>query len=192
MKQQKNYFLGLDVGTESVGYAVTNDQYDLLKYRGEPMWGVHLFDEAALNDERRAHRSARRRLDRRQQRIRLLQEIFAGEIARIDENFYRRIKESALWREDAQDAFCLFADERYTDADYHKQYPTIHHLIMDLINDHKPHDVRLVYFSLRLATCPPRTFLQRCSQGEYRRCAGYSQVLPRSDGDVPRCKALDV
>lgn len=147
MKQQKKYFLGLDVGTESVGYAVTNDQYDLLKYRGEPMWGVHLFDEAALNDERRAHRSARRRLDRRQQRIKLLQEIFAGEIARIDEDFYRRIKESALWREDAQDAYCLFADEQYTDADYHKQYPTIHHLIMDLIDDPNPHDVRLVYLA---------------------------------------------
>ena len=147
MKQQKNYYLGLDVGTESIGYAVTNEQYDLLKYHGEPMWGVHLFDEAALNNERRAHRSARRRLDRRQQRIKLLQEIFAGEIALIDENFYRRIKESALWREDAQEAYCLFADERYTDADYHKQYPTIHHLIMDLINDPKPHDVRLVYLA---------------------------------------------
>lgn len=147
MKQQKNYFLGLDVGTESIGYAVTNKQYDLLKYCGEPMWGVHLFDEAMLNDDRRLHRSARRRLDRRQQRVKLLQEIFAGEISCVDENFYRRIKESALWREDAQDAYCLFADEQYTDADYHKQYPTIHHLIMDLIDDPKPHDVRLVYLA---------------------------------------------
>lgn len=147
MKQRKNYFLGLDVGTESIGYAVTNEQYDLLKYCGEPMWGVHLFDEAMLNDDRRLHRSARRRLDRRQQRVKLLQEIFAGEISCVDENFYRRIKESALWREDAHETYCLFTDEKYTDADYHKQYPTIHHLILDLIENPNPHDVRLVYLA---------------------------------------------
>ena len=72
-----NYFLGLDIGTDSVGYAVTNEQYDLCKYHGEPMWGVNLFDPAGLNDERRAFRSARRRIDRRQQRVKLVQEIFA-------------------------------------------------------------------------------------------------------------------
>lgn len=147
MKQPKKYYVGLDVGTESVGYAVTNEQYDLLKYRGEPMWGVHLFKEASLNDERRSHRAARRRLNRRQQRVKLVQEIFAAEIARVDEHFYRRIKESALWRDDAQDAYCLFSDKQYTDADYHKQYPTIHHLILDLMQDPSPHDVRLVYLA---------------------------------------------
>jgi len=90
MKNNKNYFLGLDIGTDSVGYAVTNEQYDLLKFKGEPMWGVHLFEEAKLNDERRAFRTSRRRLDRRQQRVKLVQEIFAHEIAQVDENFYRR------------------------------------------------------------------------------------------------------
>lgn len=143
----KNYYLGLDIGTDSVGYAVTNEEYDLMKFKGEPMWGVHLFEEAKLNDERRSFRTARRRLDRRQQRVKLVQEIFATEIAKVDENFYRRIRESALWRDVAHDAHTLFCDIEYTDKDYHKQYPTIHHLISDLIHNPKPHDVRLVYLA---------------------------------------------
>lgn len=147
MKNAKQYFLGLDIGTDSVGYAVTNEQYDLIKHKGEPMWGVHLFDEAVLNDKRRGFRIARRRLDRRQQRIKMIQDIFACEIAKIDENFYRRIRESALWREDAHDAYCLFCDADYTDADYHRQYPTIHHLICELMQSSCPHDVRLVYLA---------------------------------------------
>jgi len=96
MAIQNKYYLGLDIGTDSVGYAVTNEQYDLLKHRGEPMWGVHLFDEAALNTDRRGFRTSRRRIDRRQQRVKMVQDIFVAEIAHVDENFYRRIQESAL------------------------------------------------------------------------------------------------
>lgn len=147
MANTNNYYIGLDVGTDSVGYAVTNGRYALLKHKGETMWGVHLFDPAKINDERRGFRSARRRTDRRQQRVKMVQEIFAVEIAKADENFFRRIKESALWREDAHDAHCLFCDLNYSDADYHIQYPTIHHLICDLIHNKEPHDVRLVYLA---------------------------------------------
>ena len=52
MAIQKNqeYYLGLDIGTDSVGYAVTGTDYSLLKYRGEPMWGVMTF-EAGNNAE---------------------------------------------------------------------------------------------------------------------------------------------
>ena len=147
MSNRNNYYLGLDVGTDSVGYAVTDERYLLMKHKGDPMWGVHLFDPAEINDKRRGFRSARRRIDRRQQRVRMVQEIFAVEIAKTDENFFRRIKESALWRDDAHDAHCLFCDSDYTDADYYRQYPTVHHLICDLINNTKAHDVRLVYLA---------------------------------------------
>lgn len=61
----KPYYLGLDIGTDSVGYAATDDRYTLLKYRGEPAWGVTLFDAANQAAERRAYRTTRRRLDRR-------------------------------------------------------------------------------------------------------------------------------
>ena len=38
----KMYYLGLDIGTNSVGYAVTDPSYHLLKFKGEPMWGAHV------------------------------------------------------------------------------------------------------------------------------------------------------
>ncbi|MCI8589936.1 MAG: type II CRISPR RNA-guided endonuclease Cas9 [Clostridiales bacterium] len=143
----KKYYLGLDIGTDSVGYAVSDTAYNLLKHKGEPMWGVHLFDAAQLNDERRNFRTARRRLDRKQQRVKLVQQIFANEIANVDVHFYRRIQESSLWREDAKEAYTLFNDPTFKDKDYHQQYPTIHHLICELMHNKAPHDVRLVYLA---------------------------------------------
>ena len=34
------YYLGLDVGTDSVGYAVTDENYHVLDFRGRAMWGA--------------------------------------------------------------------------------------------------------------------------------------------------------
>ena len=146
----EEYYLGLDIGTNSVGYAVTDPQYKILNYHGEPMWGSHVFEEGNQCAERRGFRTARRRLNRRQQRVRLVQEIFAHEIEKVDSRFFLRLKESALYREDANgnDPFILFNDEGYTDKEYYLKYPTIHHLIMDLIDDKNPHDVRLVYLAV--------------------------------------------
>lgn len=160
---REKYFIGLDIGTDSVGYAVTNEQYELCKFKGEPMWGVHLFEEASLNDERRAFRTSRRRLDRRQQRVKLIQEIFAEPIAKVEPNFYKRIKESA-WCDNPNDRYTLFCDNNYTDADYHKQYPTIHHLISDLIHNSSPHDVRLVYLACAWLVAHRGHFLSEVSK----------------------------
>ena len=146
MKTQK-YFLGLDIGTDSIGYAVTDTEYGLLRFKGEQMWGVHLFDEAALNTERRAFRTQRRRLDRRQQRVQLVQELFAQEVAKKDPRFFIRQRTSQLYRDEAGEPYTLFCDENYTDETYHRQYPTIHHLIVDLMQSDAPHDVRLVYLA---------------------------------------------
>lgn len=143
----KNNYLGLDIGTDSVGYAVTNEQYDLLKFHGEPAWGVTLFDEANLSAERRSFRTARRRLERRKQRVALLQELFAKEIGKIDPRFFIRLRESALFRDDTDDDYSTFNDPGYTDVEYYKQYPTIHHLICDLMKTDEPRDVRLVYLA---------------------------------------------
>lgn len=35
-------FWGFDIGTDSVGWAVTNSEYKLKKYKNNLMWGVHL------------------------------------------------------------------------------------------------------------------------------------------------------
>ena len=143
----KNYYLGLDIGTDSVGYAVTDDKYNLLKFKGRPVWGTTIFDKASNKAERRALRLGRRRLDRRQQRVQLIQELFAPEIAKIDKDFYLRIKASALYKDDSECRYSLFNDENFTDKDYYEKYPTIHHLIYDLMTDNNPHDVRLVYIA---------------------------------------------
>ena len=34
------YYLGLDIGTDSVGWAVTDNQYNVLKFNGKSMWGI--------------------------------------------------------------------------------------------------------------------------------------------------------
>ena len=165
MKNEKSqYFVGLDIGTDSVGYAVTGENYDLLKFKGEPMWGVHLFDPALLCDERRKFRTARRRLDRRQQRTKLIQELFAHEIAKIDKNFFIRIKESSLYREDSTCGTGVFCDADYDDSDYYGNYPTIHHLIADLIENEQPHDVRLVYLATAWLVAHRGHFLSELSK----------------------------
>ena len=147
-KQKKsNYFIGLDIGTNSVGYATTTERYDLIKYRQHPMWGVHLFDEAELAQKRRAFRAARRRLDRRQQRIKLLRELFSKEVGAIDPKFFQRIDSSSIKKEANALPFAIFADKDYNDSNFYKKYPTIHHLIMDLMESEQHHDVRLIYIA---------------------------------------------
>ena len=143
--ENREYYLGLDIGTDSVGYAVTDPQYSLMKFKGEPMWGLTTFEAAALAQDRRMHRTQRRRIDRRQQRVKLLEELFAPEIAKIDPRFFIRRHESALCRTDKEDSFALFSDDKYTDKEYSKEYPTIHHLICDLMQSNEPHDIRLVF-----------------------------------------------
>ncbi len=145
--ENKDFFLGLDIGTDSVGYAVTDTQYSLLKYRGEPAWGSMLFDKAELNTKRRSYRTARRRLDRRQQRVQLLRELFAPEIAKIDPKFFARIDAGRLLRSETDSEYTLFNEAGMTDIEYHRKYPTIHHLIDDLMLSEDAHDARLVYLA---------------------------------------------
>ena len=147
MGKQKTYYLGLDIGTDSVGYAVTDPAYNLLKFKGEPMWGSHLFEAGQTGEERRLHRTARRRIDRRQQRVALVGELFAPEIGKIDPDFFKRRKESALYGEESRYAPKLFSGDGITDKEYHDRYPTIHHLILELMTSWEPHDVRLVYLA---------------------------------------------
>ena len=143
----QEYYLGLDIGTDSVGYAVTDTAYSLRKFKGEPMWGTHLFEGAQEAADRRMHRTNRRRIDRRQQRVQLVNELFAQEIARMDPCFFVRRKESALLPADARQEVKLFAGSGITDREYHKKYPTIHHLILELMTSSESHDVRLVYMA---------------------------------------------
>ena len=45
-KRISDYYIGLDVGTDSVGWAVTDLEYNVPRFRGNAMWGVRLFESA--------------------------------------------------------------------------------------------------------------------------------------------------
>lgn len=149
VQMSKKYYLGLDIGTNSVGWAVTDENYNLCKYAGKRMWGIRLFEGGETAEQRRISRSNRRRLSRKKQRIDLLQELFAEEIAKMDPTFFIRLNESRLHLEDKStgEKFPLFTDKDYTDIQYYKEYPTMYHLRKELIENSKVHDVRLVYLA---------------------------------------------
>lgn len=151
MKEQ--YYVGLDIGTESVGWAVTDTQYQIKKVHGKALWGVRLFDEAQSARDRRGFRVARRRIQRRRQRLDWLQEQFAQAVGEVDPGFFQRMEESRFWEEDKRGEvplgkYTLFGDKSFTDWDYHHTYPTIYHLRKELILSQQPHDVRLVYLAI--------------------------------------------
>jgi len=152
--EKRRYFLGLDIGTNSVGWAVVDPTYKLCKFRGKSLWGIRLFDAAQTAADRRLARSARRRLERRKMRIDWLQELFAEEISKKDPTFFIKLNNSRLHLEDkaeeiANIKYPLFADKDYTDIDYYKEFPTIFHLRKELIKNSKSsYDVRLVYLAI--------------------------------------------
>ena len=146
----KNYYVGYDIGTDSIGMAVTDTEYRILKYKGKALWFVRLFDESMTAAERRGFRSETRRISRKRERIALLQRLFDRAISEKDVAFFQRLKESNLYEEDKSvgTPYAVFADADYTDKDYHRAYPTIYHLRKELIENPEPHDVRLVYLAL--------------------------------------------
>ena len=84
MKKFEEYYIGLDMGTGSVGWAVTDSAYNIIKRHGKALWGIRLFESAKTAEERRIFRTSRRRTERRKNRLHLLQEIFAEEISKKD------------------------------------------------------------------------------------------------------------
>ena len=145
-----DYYAGFDIGTDSVGYAVADTDYNLCKFKGNAMWGVDLFEESNSAAERRTLRSARRRGLRKRNRIEWLQMLFDEEISKVDNAFYQRLKESCLYLDDKSSnvPYAVFADGNYTDKEFHTDYPTIYHLRKELIKSSQPHDIRLVYLAL--------------------------------------------
>ena len=145
----KTWYLGLDIGTASVGWAATDTEYKIIRKNKKRLWGVRLFEEATTAEERRGYRSSRRRLARRKWRLNLLEELFTREIAQIDANFFLRLKESQYHYEDKthQVPYAIFNDKDYTDKDYYKEYPTIYHLRTKLMTEENP-DIRKVFLAI--------------------------------------------
>ena len=156
-----NYNIGLDIGTGSVGWCLTDENGHLLKvnrkgnngktYRNSA-WGVRLFESADTAADCRIKRSTRRRYNRRRTRIIELRKIMSDMIMPIDPNFYARLDEAFLWNEDKSDKakapFLLFNDNGYDDVKYYTDYPTIYHLRKHLLETEGRADARLIYLAL--------------------------------------------
>ena len=151
MQHPQEYYIGLNISDTAIGWAVTDSEYHLLKANQKSLWGVRLFDRAETAKERRTFRYARRKLQRKNQRIQLLQKLFSKEIFRVDPSFFQRLRESKFICSDKFGIFCsdaLFDDPNFTDCDYHSRYPTVYHLRKALLTENHPFDVRLVYLAI--------------------------------------------
>ena len=158
--ENKNYSIGLDIGTNSVGWSVITDDYKVpskkMKVLGNTdkrfikknLIGALLFDEGTTAEARRLKRTARRRYTRRKNRLRYLQEIFAEEMSKVDSSFFHRLDDSFLIPEDKRGSkypiFATLAEEK----EYHKQFPTIYHLRKQLADSKEKTDLRLIYLAL--------------------------------------------
>ncbi|MEG2068989.1 MAG: type II CRISPR RNA-guided endonuclease Cas9 [Acidaminococcaceae bacterium] len=149
-KQFGEYYLGFDIGTDSIGFAATDLEYNLLRLNGKDMWGSRLFTSGQTAQKRRLFRTARRRLQRRNQRLQLLQELFSAEISKVDFAFFQRLADSKFYVEDKNEKQpnTIFNDADFKDKDYHDQFPTIYHLRKALIENKTHFDVRLVYLAI--------------------------------------------
>lgn len=161
------YYLGLDIGTNSVGWCVTDPNYNVLKKNGKAMLGIRLFDAAETAADRRSHRCDRRRLQRRRWRVKLVRNLLKSEIEKVDPHFFSRLDESRFLPKDKKGEFIKNTPDQYlrfnlfansdsedracrTDKDFYREYPTIYHLRVALMehcqkNDGRRYDIRLYY-----------------------------------------------
>lgn len=167
----KEIFLGLDIGTNSCGWALTQNDYKLFRIDGKETWGVRLFDEANTKAKRRSFRTSRRRLVRKKLQNAWLQELFCDEIEKVDSKFFTRLKYSNLWKEDKESLglnskYSLFNDvlkRTYSDKHYYQKYKTVYHLREELLSQ-PADDIRLLYLAIHSILTHRGHFLSGASQ----------------------------
>lgn len=154
MKETK-YNIGLDIGVGSVGWCVTDEENNILKRNNRNMWGSRLFSEAETAKQRRDFRSAKRRLNRRKERINILQSLLLEDIEKEYPDFFQMLRETSLDYEDKITSasilgtkYNLFSDENTTDKTFYKNFKTIYHLRNYLVNTKEKVDIRLVYLAI--------------------------------------------
>ncbi len=146
---RKKYYIGLDPGVSSVGFAVTDENYNVIKKKGKELIGVRLFKSGETAKSRRNNRASRITLSRKKERIELLQNIFYEQVLNVDANFFGRLSDSMFHIEDKeiQQKNTLFNDKIYSDLEYHSEFKTIYHLKKSLIEG-KVNDIRLLYLAI--------------------------------------------
>lgn len=146
----KEYYIGLDMGTNSVGWAVTDTNYNILRAKGKDLFGIREFDAAQGAASRRVSRTSRRAKQREQERRNFLRALFAKEINKVDGAFFLRLDESKYHPEDKTTGtkYGLFDDEDYTDIQHFHGFPSTAHLRKELIENPEWHDIRLIFLAV--------------------------------------------
>jgi len=155
----KQFFLGLDIGTNSVGWAVTDQDYNVVRAkqfdvdvkgkviekRNVRLLGVRLFPEASTAAVRRNSRNNRRRLVRRRWRIMILRELFKKEMDKVDPTFFTRLDNSFYQEEDKPDSI-RYMSQLFDGYNKNGKYKTIYHLRKEMLeNPNKKFDIREIY-----------------------------------------------
>lgn len=153
MSNLKEYNIGLDIGVASVGWAITDENGELVKRQNKNLWGSRIFSEANVAKSTRLFRSTRRRITRRKERINMLQSLLQDDMEKYYPNFFQRLRNSALVYSDKDtnifnSNYNLFDDEDLTDKNYYGKFPTIYHLRNELVQNPAKQDFRLVYLAL--------------------------------------------
>lgn len=148
-KLGKPYGIGVDIGSNSIGFAAVDENSHLIRLKGKTVIGARLFEEGKAAADRRASRTTRRRLSRNRWRLSFLRDFFESHITPTDPNFFMRQKYSEISPKDkARYKYekRLFNDR--TDAEFYQQYPTMYHLRTRLLTDPSKADVREIYFAI--------------------------------------------
>lgn len=164
------YNIGLDIGTGSVGWAVTDSNGELCHFNKKPTWGSRLFPSAETAADTRINRGQRRRYDRRRQRLDLLQELFSKNMEEIDPEFFIRLNQSRLHIEDRKLTntdykWPLFNGDSFNEVEYYKRFPTIYHLRKWLMETDEKADIRLIYLAFHNIVKHRGNFLQQDKKG---------------------------
>lgn len=146
----EDYGVGLDIGSNSVGWCVVDSTGRMIQVRHQYGLGVRKFRTAVKAVQTRLLRIARRRYKRRRARLKLLEDYFKvnSNILQVDPTFFERLHQSSIHKDDIrfQKKFRLFSLKQ--DKEYQKAYPTIYHLRWKLMTEDKQFDIREVYLAM--------------------------------------------
>lgn len=132
--------VGIKLDEKRCGWVCTNDDFSVLQLNGQELIGSHTYQVAELAENRRISRSQKRNRERTRERIAFLNNAFAEELKKIDENFLTLFEESELKKEDKsiRGSFDLAMFG----------YPTISHAIK-AVKDGDETDLRVIYAVVR-------------------------------------------
>lgn len=118
---EKNYYIGLDIGTNSVGWAVTDEKYSVVKKKGKRLWGVRLFDTAATAKKRRLKRTARRQFRKgliKEGFIMLQESVYSKLVLNANVASQVRDRISKICPSDGIVQLMIITEKQYSDIEY--------------------------------------------------------------------------